>query len=172
MAESRYEKYIVRKPAIAGKDGRPEFPDKIDTKGLVDTGPLQWHSPTLEKEINAFIEHGIISGDLTVGAGTAIGPAGFVEKPHKHSHGEIFLFLGTNPDDPSDLGAEAEYTLGEGEEQEKVVINTSSSVYVPGGVAHFPLTWKNVKRPCIFVVIPCPSTGDDSRETVSLEGRT
>jgi hypothetical protein len=172
-AESGYEKYVLRKPAIRSKDGKLEYPDKINTKGMVDTGPLVWHSADLAKVTNFFMEHGIISGDLIVGAGRAIGPQDFVEKPHKHDDtAEMFGFLGTNPDDPSDLGAEAEFCLGEGAEMEKVIINTSSMVYVPPGVAHFPLTWKNVKRPCIFLVIPCGNVQRTPSKVVPLKGRT
>jgi hypothetical protein len=94
--------------------------------------------------------------------------------PHKHDDfDELFLFMGTNPKDVSDLGAEAEFWLGEGEELERVVINTSACVYVPAGLAHFPLTWKNVKRPCVFVVVSCSPFDPSSQrqEPASLEGR-
>jgi len=170
MAESRYEKYIVRKPAVLGKDGRIEYPDKFNFEGMADTGPLVWRSPEQAKETDSFVEHGIISGDIVVGGGVEIGPGGFVEKPHKHAeHGEIFLFIGTDPSDPTDLGAEAEFCLGEGDEMERIVLNTSASVYVPPGVAHFPLTWRNVRRPCVFVVIPSPG---GSTPVASLEADT
>ena len=152
MAESKYEKYIVRRPAIMGKGGELEFSQKIHTEGKVDTGPLVWRSPELMKETSSYVEHGIISGDVVVGEDR---PGG-IEISHKHDNfSEIFLFVGTNPSDPTDLGAEAEFCLGEGEEQEKVLINTSSSIYVPPGMAHFPLIWKKVKRPCILVVARC-----------------
>ncbi|MGD9118620.1 MAG: hypothetical protein PVJ08_07825, partial [Dehalococcoidia bacterium] len=65
----------------------------------------------------------------------------------------IFYFLGTNPEDPSDLGAEVEFWLGDGEETEKMVINSPSALYVPPEVPRFPIRWKNLKRPCIFGVI-------------------
>ena len=152
MVVSKYEKYIIRRPAIMGKDGKLEFPNRINTEGKVDTGPLVWRSPELMKETNSYVEHGIISGDVVVGEDR---PGG-IEISHKHDNfSEIFLFVGTNPNDPTDLGAEAEFCLGEGEEQEKILINTSSSIYVPPGMAHFPLTWKKVKRPCILVVARC-----------------
>ncbi|MBN1413120.1 MAG: hypothetical protein JW969_19935 [Spirochaetales bacterium] len=172
MVTSRYEKNILRKPAIRSKSGKLEFPVKIDTRGLVDTGPLVWQTSEGE-DADVFVEHGIISGDLVVGGGAAIGPSGFIEKPHKHdTHGETFLFIGTNPDDPTDLGAEAEFCLGEGDRMEKVIINTTSKVYVPPGVAHFPLTWRNVKRPCIFVVLRGSATKGAPGTTVSEKGRT
>ncbi len=40
MAESRYAKYVIRKPAVIGEVGRLEIPDKLDVAGQVDTGPL------------------------------------------------------------------------------------------------------------------------------------
>ena len=38
---------------------------------------------------------------------------------HTHPYDEKYLFIGTNPDDPDDLGGEVEYWLGEKEEAEK-----------------------------------------------------
>jgi len=168
MAASRYEKYVVRKPAIINRDGQHVVPERIEVAGRVDTGPLVWCSRELIVESNIGVESGIISGDITVGTGSAGTFA-----PHKHDFDEMFLFLGTNPKDISDLGAEAEFWLGEGEELEKVVLNTSACVYVPAGLAHFPLTWKNVERPCMFVVIACTAFGPGlyKQEPASLEGR-
>jgi hypothetical protein len=92
------------------------------------------------------VEYGLVTGDTEIGTGKVFGA-------HKHNYGEIFLFLGTNAKDTHSLGAEAEFWLGEGEELEKIQFTTSSSVYVPPGVAHFPLIWRNVKRPVMMVVI-------------------
>jgi hypothetical protein len=150
MAETKYEKYVLRKPLVRKEDGKLGVIEEIQMEGLADTGPLVWCSPELKEKPEILVESGIISGDISVLTGTRPG----VFKPHKHDdHGEIFCFIGTNPNDPTDLGAEAEFCLGEGEEQEKILINTSSRVYVPPGVTHFPLTWKNVKRPVIFFVV-------------------
>jgi hypothetical protein len=149
MAKSRgYEKYIVRKPGVRGKNGGVEFPDKVVAKSAQDTGPLIFLPAGLKNLINSGAEYGIISGDLSVGTGLA---GRF--KPHKHDFGELFLFLGTDPKNLNDLGAVAEFWLGEDDELEKVVLETPASVYVRGGVAHFPLIWKNVRRPCMFVVV-------------------
>jgi hypothetical protein len=170
MTKSRYEKYIVRKPGVRGKEGRIEFPDKVVAKSPADTGPLLFFPPELKKEICAGAEYGIITGDQSVGTGR---PGSF--KPHKHNFGEMFLFCGTNPNNINELGAEAEFYLGEGAELEKVVINTPSSVYVPAGLAHFPLIWKNVKRPVVFVVVAGESMEEINKmkkpEAVSMEGR-
>jgi hypothetical protein len=148
MAESRYEQYIVRKAAIVTKDGQEAVPERILGGGRADTGPLVLSSPNLMKGTDQLFEYGIISGDITTGSG----PGSQLRSRNDHDI-NIFCFLGTNPQDPTDLGAEAEFLLGEGAEAEKMVINSPSAVYVPAGVPRFPLSWKNVKRPCIFVVL-------------------
>jgi hypothetical protein len=169
MAESRYEQYIMRKPGIRGMGGRIETVEVITPKlpGF-DTGPLVWWSPEQIEGTEVVLESGIISGGGIVGNGK---PNSF--EPHKTTNydGEFFMFLGTDPDDPMDLGAEAEFYLGEGETLEKVTINRSACVYVPPGVGHFPLIWKNVKRPVMFVVVVPSTTERDVTTPVSLEGR-
>lgn len=168
MATSRYEKYVVRKPAVVvrvGDDYIDKVPetDKIPLKSSVDTGPRVIFSNELVKDATTKVEYGYITGDTIVGDGQD-----FVA--HKHDYEEIFLFLGTDPVDTAYLGAEVEFWFGEGESREKVVFTTSSSVYVPPGVAHFPQVWKNVKRPVMVMVI-MPSTGERHLEAVSQEGR-
>ena len=148
MAESMYEKYVVRRPAIVTADNRDEIPetDYIPVSSDVDTGPRVMMSPDRVKAAGSIIEYGIISGDVTIGEG-------YVTEPHKHDYDEIFLFLGTDPKNTSDLGAEVEFWLGEKDERDRVVLTTSSSIYVPAGVAHFPQIWRNVVRPVMTVVV-------------------
>ena len=147
MVESRYEKYVVRKPAIVTRDYKDLIPetDEIPISSPVDTGPRVIFSPDRVQEGNSIIEYGIISGDITIGEG-------YMTEPHKHDYEEIFLFLGTNPKDTSVLGAEVEFWLGEGNERDKVVFNTSSSIYVPPGLAHFPQIWRKVVCPVMTIV--------------------
>ena len=166
MAKSKYEKYVVRKPAIVKKDYTDEVPetDKIPNVSSVDTGPRVIFSKRFVKEANTIVEYGIITGDTTIGDINKN-----VTEPHKHDYEEIFLFLETDPKDTTDLGAEVEFWIGEGENSEKVVFNTSSSIYIPPGVAHFPQVWKNVKRPVMTVVI-MPTSGERILKTISRKG--
>jgi hypothetical protein len=169
MAESKFEKYIVRKPAVVvrvGDDYVDEIPktDKIPVMNDVNTGPRVIFSNDLIPNAKTKIEYGYITGDTAVGTGED-----FV--PHKHNYEEIFLFLGTDPQDTAKLGAEVEFWLGEGDELEKAVFTTSSAVYVAPGVAHFPQIWKNVKRPVMTMVI-MPTTGERNLEPVSIKERT
>jgi hypothetical protein len=164
MAKSKYEKYVTRKPAIIKSDYSEEVPktEKIPLRTPVDTGPMVIFSKSFVNEANSIVEYGIVSGDMTIGDGS------FVSK-HKHDYEEIFLFLGTDPKDPRDLGAEVEFWIGEGKDQEKIVFNTSSSIYVPPGVAHFPQIWRNVRRP-VFTVVIMPTTGKKVLKPASSKG--
>lgn len=165
MPESKYEKYVVRKPAIVTADYKDEVPetDKIPVRSDVDTGPRVIISHQFVNETSTMVEYGLISGDTVIGDSDKN-----VTEPHKHDYEEIFLFLGTNPQDTTDLGAEIEFWIGEGDEAEKIVFTTSSSIYIPAGVAHFPQIWKNVKRPVMTVVI-MPNTNERILKTVSRE---
>ena len=73
--------------------------------------------------------------------------------PHSHEFDEIFVFLGTNRDDPNDLGGEVEFWLGEGEDTEKYTFNTSTCIFVPKGLVHLPMIFKNVQRPFLLVTV-------------------
>lgn len=168
MGESRYEKYVIRKPAILVRDGdiyvdRVPETDKLPVWSEKDTGPRVIFSNDLISGATTKIEYGFITGDINVGNGEDF-------NPHKHDYEEIFLFLGTDPADTGILGAEIEFWLGEGDELEKVLINTSSAVYVPAGLAHFPQIWKNVTRPVMTMVI-MPTTGERNLQMIPMEDR-
>jgi hypothetical protein len=70
------------------------------------------------------------------------------DKPHSHSHPEILLFMGADPSDLMQLGAEAEFSFGP--ELERHVINTPTAVVVPGGLLHCPLVINRVDKPFIL----------------------
>lgn len=71
--------------------------------------------------------------------------------PHIHRDPELLFHIGSDPDNPQDLGAEIEMYLGP--ELEKHVINTSCVIYIPPNFIHSP--WKPLKttRPWIFIEV-------------------
>ncbi len=137
MAVSKYERYIVRKPGVLKRLSQDEYIDEIPATDIIpnmssiNTGPRIIYSSDLVKNAHTKVEYGFIMGDTVVGNGQDF-------DPHKHDYEEIFLFLGTDPHNTADLGAEVEFWLGEGKDLEKVVFNTSSSVFVPPGSGPFP----------------------------------
>jgi hypothetical protein len=71
--------------------------------------------------------------------------------PHIHKYPELLFHIGTNPDDPMDLGAEVEIHMGP--ELERHIFTKSCVIYIPANFIHCP--WKPVKttRPWIFVEV-------------------
>ena len=63
--------------------------------------------------------------------------------PHSHPFDEIIGYLGTNMDDPQDLGAEIEFWL----EDEQFYLTKSFIVYIPTNMQHCPLRHIWAERP-------------------------
>jgi hypothetical protein len=74
-----------------------------------------------------------------------------VAEAHTHDFDQIIFFLGGDPGNVADFGAEVEMHLGE--DQEKYIINYTSCVYIPAGLMHCPLNIKSVTRPITFIDI-------------------
>lgn len=69
--------------------------------------------------------------------------------PHTHPVPEVLVALGSDPDNPKDLGAEFELYMGT--EMEKHIINTSTMIYIPENTVHCPFTITRVTRPFLFM---------------------
>ncbi len=70
------------------------------------------------------------------------------DKPHTHPNPEILIFMGADCNDLSELGGEAEISLGR--EMERYLITRPTVVVVPGGLPHCPLTITKVNKPFIL----------------------
>ena len=70
---------------------------------------------------------------------------------HAHDYDQLLYFLGGDPTNFFDFGAEVEITLGE--EEEKHVIKSTTIVYVPKGILHCPINFKRVDKPIMFMHI-------------------
>ena len=69
----------------------------------------------------------------------------------KHSALKLLFFLGGDPTDIRDLGAEVEITLGE--EQEKHLLTTAGVISIPFGLTHCPIDIRNVTKPIVFLEV-------------------
>ena len=139
MAETKYGKYIIDRyqppaneapwsPPLSaagkGKGGRVLYMDSDVVPGSFYTECV-W----------------ILPRPPVTGSEDSAGRVG--TESHTHDYDEIIAFFGTNLDDPSDLGAEAELWL----EDERHIITRSSLVFIPAGLRHCPLTFLRVDRP-------------------------
>ncbi len=68
---------------------------------------------------------------------------------HVHDFDEVVGFLGSDPQNPHDLGGEVEFWL----EDEKYMLTKSCLIYAPKGLRHCPLRVTRVDRPFMFLAI-------------------
>src|SRR3972149_379139 len=141
MAGKKYEKDVVR-GAMRPKD----FMDEM-AAGFMTMPPLIFLNGDVPvKGSNQFLEVVWIWAE----GAAATNPK---RPPHSHEFDELFVFLGSNREDPDDLGGEVEFWLGEKEDTEKYHFTTSTSTFVPRGLVHLPMIFKNVKRPFLLVTV-------------------
>ena len=69
--------------------------------------------------------------------------------PHVHNDPELLVALGTDTDNPKDLGAKMEMCMGP--EMESHIITESTMIWVPGNFIHCPFRILEVTRPFIFI---------------------
>jgi len=68
-----------------------------------------------------------------------------------HEYGALFIFLGTDLKDCTDLGAEVELVIGP--EKEKHTINKTAYLYVPADTVHGPFKVTKASKPFNFLEI-------------------
>ncbi len=73
----------------------------------------------------------------------------FRHDEHVHDFDELIGFLGSNPEDPYDLGGEVEVGL----DGELHRLTRSSIIFIPAGMKHLPLSLLRVDRPILHFSI-------------------
>ena len=76
-----------------------------------------------------------------------------INEPHTHDFDQFLAFQGGNPVNVNEFDAEVWLYLGEGEDREKLVINSTCFVHVPKGMVHTPLEFKRIGKPIVFMDI-------------------
>ncbi len=113
-----------------------------------------FHTKDLTREIphyggKSFVAHdGELDADCSLGYHCISKPMSF-DHVHAHDFPEMLCFIGGNPLDVTDLGAEVEFTI----DGEKHLIKTATVVSIPGGVDHCPIVIKKVTKPFIFMEV-------------------
>lgn len=130
MAKSNYSKYLVAKPVYEA--GPP-------VKGR-QSPSMTYMSNSLVPGCNMYVEVGWIWDMPT--------PNPHIHE-HSHNFDEIVLHIGSDLDNPEDLGGEIEYVM----EGEPLVFDKTSALFVPAGVKHGPLTWKKFTKPHMEMAI-------------------
>jgi hypothetical protein len=136
MAESEFEKYVVRKPIYEAGPG-------IQKR---QSPTMTYMSKKQIPEADYYVELGWIY-DIPE-------PNPHVHE-HIHDYDEIVLHWGGDPQTPQDLGGEIEFYIG----GQPITFNTTTGIFIPKGVPHGPLTWKKFKFPHIEMALML-GTGD------------
>ena len=126
--ENKYGKYVLRGPI--GRTPHTEVFSPIVKLSSIDC----WPGAKLSFRMST------ITSDFVMES-----------KPHSHDYDAFMCFIGGNVMDYSEFDAEVELCLGD--ELEKQIIKETSVVYVPAGLSHCPLIYRNVKKPIIFLHI-------------------
>jgi hypothetical protein len=132
VAESKYGKYLQREPwGIMTKANQD--PNQPVYVGINQEGPKEgWDEP------------------FTQVLRPIYKPYLMIPEPHVHNTDEYLYFIGGNPMDFNDFGAEVEFTIGEGADAETFTITSTTWVHVPKNLPHCPLNFKRVDRPIMF----------------------
>ena len=83
-----------------------------------------------------------------------IKPHTMAKNSHTHTFSEYLVFMGSDPENISDLGGVVEFTIGENEnELETFRIDKATQFHLAKGVWHSPLVFKEVKNPNMPVIL-------------------
>lgn len=121
MAERKYEKYVFKHPVE-----HKEFGPSIEFVG--------------EKDFDS---------NFSLICLPIIKPVLLEEFPHSHEFDMYLTLLGFDPNGLNDLGGEIEMFMGK--EQEKYIITTPTSIYIPKGFIHCPMKFTRVDKPILLI---------------------
>lgn len=130
---NKYSKYIIKEPIVKGRFGPVlhicgEKHDDQECGGSIFPGfPSELTSMCIKE------------------------PFLMTAPIHAHDYDQLLCFIGGNPENIFDFGAEIEITLGE--EGEKHIIDSTSIIYIPKGLLHCPIDFRKVEKPIIFMHI-------------------
>jgi hypothetical protein len=129
MAGKKYDQYFLKEPW-----GIPHFKQEANAPVYIGIGqevPVKgWEEP------------------FTQVLRPIYKPFRMIPEGHRHNCAEILYFIGGNPLNFKEFGAEVELVMGE--EEEKYIITTTTWVYVPKNLLHCPLDFKKVEKPIMF----------------------
>ena len=126
-------------------------------KYFIEFDPSQW--PEDQRPIMVRMDNHIAEGShfylihwVKPGFGDFFGKEPLTgHPPHIHKSAELLIHVGTNPDDPMDLGAEIEMYMGP--ELERHVFNRTTVIWIPPNFIHSPWKPLRIDRPFIFMEI-------------------
>lgn len=128
-----YEQYVVRSPI---REAGPSIAKWRQSPTMTYMSSLQ------VRDAGCYLEFGWIY-DMH-----GSNSPGIPEMVHDNFD-EIVLHIGGDPENPVDLGGEIEFCVG----GQPFTLNTTNTVFIPKGLRHGPITWKEFRKPHIEMAI-------------------
>jgi hypothetical protein len=149
MAELKYARYIISR----AKPLPLEVQKKMETERRKRRSTIEsTHLMSVDDEV---VKDFFYVDCNWLWSGSAEDPA---EEPHAHDFDEVIGFVGSNREDPHDLGGKITIWL-DGKEE---VLTRSCLIFVPAGTRHCPILFNSIDSPLFFVTIS--PTGKYSRK--------
>jgi hypothetical protein len=153
------EEYTNRLKAM--KEGRPSAPEGNRYWMNIGRGPFYIAAEPGWEGTSIWAHHNEYRNGTTLGY-HCITSRYYVDKNHGHDFHELLCFLGGDPQNINDLGAEVSIKLGD--ELEEHVFNTAGIISMPPGLKHCPLEVRNVKKPVVFLEVSLTDTFGQAAE--------
>ena len=163
MAALEYSSHIVTETKEYSPEEMKkleEFMKKNPVESTVEAFRLLWMDDTMVKGASMYMEClWLWEGKTT---------SGTTEEPHVHDFDEVIGFISTDKENPGELGARMEIILGD----ETHYLTESCMLYIPAGMRHCPLTFREVNRPVFFFTLAPVSTYGRTSEHFGKEDKT
>jgi hypothetical protein len=85
--------------------------------------------------------------------GLKVGPLGMSTEPHVHDHDEVIYFIGSDPKNISDLGAEVNFQIGPKGQEEDHIFSVPTAVVIPKGIWHCPMHTLKFEKPFLCMAV-------------------
>jgi hypothetical protein len=148
MPKKDYRQYLIKKPL---REAGPKY----EMKNRMNPS-MTYLSDVLLPGAKQYIEFGWVWGMPEPNPHTP---------EHMHKNDEIILHIGSDYENPEDLGAEIENCVG----GQPIIFNTTSGLFVPKWLRHGPVTWKKYRRPHLQMTITL-GTGNLREGWVDMNG--
>lgn len=96
-----------------------------------------------------YMDDRIVPGSFYVEAVWVMGSIPRSHPEHSHDYDEICGFVGSNTDDPSDLGGEIDFVV----DGKKMTLTKTCFIHVPAGVKHGGLCFRKIDRPVFQIAM-------------------
>jgi mannose-6-phosphate isomerase-like protein (cupin superfamily) len=161
MAKLPYEKNIITRTleyTAEQMKGIEKFRDEHPFTSTVGMERLLWMDGTFVEGAEFYMECIWLWPGKT--------PEGTMEEPHAHPFPEVIGFIGTDQAHPHDLDGRMEIHMGD----EVLDITKSSLIFLPPGLHHGPLTFREVNRPTFFFTLAPVSKYGRKSDQMDPEG--